>query len=256
MLEKLLEKLGLSEKDARVYLATLELGQATVQEISKKAKVVRPTTYVILEKLMSTGLVSTIIEGKKTKFVAENPQELANLLEKQRHQIEIRRKELDESMNQLQAIYNASGDKPIVRYFEGADGLVALDKYGHDKYQETDGELLSISPHDILERDFGDRRKEAVKQRVESNIKSRVIYVNDKGPIDPETNLKEKRTAIYLSRKDLPIDTTLAIYSWGVKIFYLNLEKPYGILIEDSKVAANMKHFFELAWLGAQSLKK
>jgi predicted DNA-binding transcriptional regulator len=256
MLEKLLVKLGLSEKDARVYLATLELGQATTQEISKKSNVVRPTTYLILEKLMKTGLVSTVVEGKKTKFVAENPQELANLLENQKHQIEIRRKELDESMNQLQAIYNASGDKPIVRYFEGADGLVALDKYGHDKYQVQNGEMLSISPHDILERDFGDRRKEAVRQRVASNIKSRVIYVNDNGPMDEQINLEEKRTAIYLSRKDLPIDTTFAIYSWGVKIFYLNLEKPYGILIEDPKVAINMKHFFELAWLGAQSLIK
>lgn len=42
MLERVLEKFGLSEKEAKIYLATLELGQATVQQIAKKAGLVRP----------------------------------------------------------------------------------------------------------------------------------------------------------------------------------------------------------------------
>ena len=50
--------LGLSEKEAAVYLASLELGPAPVQDISHKAKVNRATTYVMIESLMGRGLIS------------------------------------------------------------------------------------------------------------------------------------------------------------------------------------------------------
>ncbi|MBI4022921.1 hypothetical protein HY375_02040 [Candidatus Berkelbacteria bacterium] len=253
MLEKLLEKLGLSEKEAKVYLATLELGQDTVQHIAKKASVVRPTTYVILEKLMSLGLVSTVEEGKKTLFIAESPKELANLLSQQQQSIEARKQELDDSLNQLMAIYNASGDKPTVRYFEGAEGLVALDKYGQEKkVKEGKNEIFSIFPLDILERQFPERRKEAVTSRVKAGIHSRAIYTRDGGPVDEERNKQENREALYLPRTVLPIDMTLTVFPWGVKIFYLDEHKPYGILIENEAIARNMRVMLEFAWLGAK----
>jgi sugar-specific transcriptional regulator TrmB len=72
MLETLI-KLGLSEKEAAVYLATLELGEDTALNIAEKSQVNRTTTYVILEKLMKLGLASTVERGKKTVFVAEDP---------------------------------------------------------------------------------------------------------------------------------------------------------------------------------------
>ena len=43
-LDKELQKIGLSEKEAKVYLAALELGQASVQNIARKAEVNRATT--------------------------------------------------------------------------------------------------------------------------------------------------------------------------------------------------------------------
>ncbi|MCL5407433.1 MAG: helix-turn-helix domain-containing protein, partial [Patescibacteria group bacterium] len=125
----ILEKLGLSEKEAKVYLATLELAQDTVQNIAKKAGVNRPTTYFILKKLMQLGLISTLEKGKKTLFIAENPKELENLLDERVRDIERGRKELKDNMNQLLAIYNIKQGKPIVKYFEGLDGLEAMDRY-------------------------------------------------------------------------------------------------------------------------------
>jgi len=118
-----LMKLGLSEKEAKVYLAALELARDTAQNIAKKANVNRPTAYFILEKLMELGLISTLDEGKKSYFIAEDPKELKNVLARERQELDARSKELDEAMNQFTALYNAKQDKPRVRYFEGADGL-------------------------------------------------------------------------------------------------------------------------------------
>ena len=60
-----LTSLGLKDKAAAVYLASLEIGPSPVQPIAKKAKVVRATTYVVLEELMQMGLVTKYKEGKK-----------------------------------------------------------------------------------------------------------------------------------------------------------------------------------------------
>ena len=49
--EKQLKSLGFSEKEARVYLALLELGPSTTTEIARKSKINRTTGYDILESL-------------------------------------------------------------------------------------------------------------------------------------------------------------------------------------------------------------
>ena len=64
-LKKELEHLGLSDKEARVYLAALEMGPSPVQDISHKAHVNRATTYVMIESLAARGLMSTFQKGKK-----------------------------------------------------------------------------------------------------------------------------------------------------------------------------------------------
>ena len=58
MLEQDLKNLGLSEKEAIIYLASLELGPSTIQEISKKAQIKRSSTYDMIRFLMERGLMS------------------------------------------------------------------------------------------------------------------------------------------------------------------------------------------------------
>ena len=70
-LEFKLKELGLAEKEAKVFLASLELGSSAVQEIAKKAEINRATTYVIIEKLMKKGLMSSV-GGKRQKDLFPN----------------------------------------------------------------------------------------------------------------------------------------------------------------------------------------
>ena len=84
MIDKDLQAVGLQEKEAKVYLAALELGKGTAQQIAIKAELKRPTTYVIMEELMRQGLVSSFYEGKKQYFVAENPERLVDILQNQK----------------------------------------------------------------------------------------------------------------------------------------------------------------------------
>jgi sugar-specific transcriptional regulator TrmB len=252
----LLEKLGLSEKEAKVYLAALELGEDSVQNIGKKASVNRATTYVILEKLMGLGLVSTYEKDKKTVFVAQDPKELVNLLAEERRNIETREKDLKENINQLTAVYNQNRGKPIVRFFEGADGLEAMDRYGQDALKKNT-ELLYIMPIDTIEDLFPQRRKASLGERVKLGIKSKVIYTHKNGEIPGYQNKAELREGIFIPREKFPINATLSIYpEWGIKLYYFDAVNPYGVVIEGKELAQNMKLFFDLAWVGAKEITK
>ncbi len=80
MLDQQLRKIGLSDKEAKVYLAALELGKATVQEIAVKANVNRTTTYVAIEGLTEKELMSEYLENHKRFFIAEDPSKLDDIL--------------------------------------------------------------------------------------------------------------------------------------------------------------------------------
>ena len=70
---KNLEKLNLADKEAKVYLALLELGEANIQRISNKSKIKRTTVYDVIEDLKEKGLVGTSKRKKRNYFFAENP---------------------------------------------------------------------------------------------------------------------------------------------------------------------------------------
>lgn len=87
-----LKKIGLSENEAEVYIALLELGSATAQEIAAKSGIKRTTIYVQIEALMKMGLVTSfekeMSKGKapKTYFRAEDPEHLKNIVENEKRQ--------------------------------------------------------------------------------------------------------------------------------------------------------------------------
>jgi sugar-specific transcriptional regulator TrmB len=250
----LLLKLGLSEKEAKIYLATLELGRDTVQNIAKKSGIKRVTAYVILDQLVKSGIVSVETEKKKSYYKAEHPSVLEKVIDNRVSELETQRANLKSSMHQLEAIYNFRSDKPTVRFFEGADELEELDRYGHDQ-MKPGSVMMTITPHDLIQQAFPKRRKDAVNERISQGILSRAIYVSDK-EIPLEQNIKELRDGIHFTRKELPLGGTFFIYpGWGIKFFNYANKKYFGVLIQSPELADSMKEVFELAWDGAKVRK-
>ena len=84
-LVELISKLGLSQKAAKLYLASLELGEATVQDLARQAKVERTTAYYTLQELKEAGAIFETKRNKKVFFLPEMPRNLLrNTREKQR----------------------------------------------------------------------------------------------------------------------------------------------------------------------------
>src|SRR3954467_1960602 len=106
---QLLQKLGFSDNEIKVYLAALESGVASAQTIAQTAGVKRTTAYSVLSYLVNRGVINkTKIKGK-TRFVPEPPQRLLLLVKEMEEGIKA-------SLPELETIYNKSDVKPKVTY--------------------------------------------------------------------------------------------------------------------------------------------
>lgn len=121
-----LRKLGLTEKEVRVYLAGLELGPSSVQNIAQKAGLTRPTTYKIIEKLKEKRLFSETKEKKRKFFVSQSPESILGILRIQKREIEEKERELIRIIATLEDKYSKAREK--IKTFKGREGLKSLEE--------------------------------------------------------------------------------------------------------------------------------
>ncbi len=242
-----LKNLGLSENEARVYLAMMELGPSTMLEISAKASVNRPTAYVQIEALKKRGLVSTHMRGKKTVFIAEAPSQLEFMLDHELKAVEEKKSELAKVLGQLELMHAQTDSKPIVRYFEGREGIL---KMQDDLIKSTVKEVVAISAVDDLIKIFPDHPKKLSPRRVQKGIYSRFIYTSVRGAFLDDTGmLRESR---FIAPEKLPFNLDLAIYGDVVAISDLK-GSVSGISIRNKDIAKSFTALFELLWALAGS---
>lgn len=249
MLEEL-NKIGLSENEAKVYLALLEIGSATADEVAKKAGVKRPTTYVQLEELMKLGLVSSfekIIKkggAEKTFFRAEDPDHLKKIVETENIKAKERASTLANSLPKLVSLFNYAGSRPKVRFFEGKEGLQTMQD---EVIKMKSDEVLSISNADSILKIFPEHPQKHSPRRVEKGIKAKLIYTSNHGDILSSQNKKMLRETKFIPPEQFPFSCDLVIYDDVMQISTLH-EKPVGVIISDKEIATSMKALFELLW--------
>lgn len=245
-LENDLVQIGLSKKEARVYLAALELGQSAVQEISKKAQVNRTTTYIVLESLIKKGLCSTFHQDKKTFYNADSPEGLDRIFEIQKNEIINKQNTLERIFPQLKAVYNRQEDKPIVRFYEGKEGLLTMSAQLSNKKNEIVRMIYSV---DELQKVFTEKeRQEAKIARLEKSIKTKVLYTFKNG-IKSSTMDGER---IKIDEKKFPVKADIALFNGKVRMASLGGKKLTGVIIQDEAIYQTLVSLFELAWEAAK----
>lgn len=242
-----LQKLGLSDKEGAVYLASLELGPSPVQVISRKAEVNRATTYVMIEMLLQKGLMSTFDKGKKTMYTAEKPERLHRIVHNERSVVDEKESVIKRILPDLDAISDAAGERPKVSFYEGEEGLEAM--------RETIFDAKVIQMEDFIS--FDDLRhllpKEHWKKHnvrlAQKKIKGRTIYTSEQleVPSDATKHLWDFRR---IPKQQFPMHGELTVYGNRVAMIALR-GKIAGVIIESKEMATMVRSMFELAWLQA-----
>jgi HTH-type transcriptional regulator, sugar sensing transcriptional regulator len=234
---------GLSENEAKVYFAMLELGPSSVMDIAAKAGVNRPTAYAQIELLKKRGLAGTEKISGKTHFVAKSPEHLEFLINKQKSELDVRREELLAVMPELRAAFSLTGEKPVVRYFEGKEGSL---RARQEVLKCKEKFIRSIARVDNTLAIFPSKLKTGPSERLRHKIRSRFIYTSDRGPI-VESNKKLLRETKFIPLKKLPITFDFAVFDDKVK-FEILKGKRGSIIIQNKDIAQSFKNLFDFIW--------
>ena len=229
--------LGIEEKQAKVYLAALELGQASVQELAVKSGVKRTSIYNFLNEMKVRGLVSDIRRGRKVILIPENPHNLKLKAEQVA-------KSLSDVVPELMSIFNLPGNKPKISYYEGIEGLK---KIYEDTLRIPSQPLYGFMDVEEMFKVMGeDYMWNYAKRRTELGIHYQVIVKRDSYTKELLGKNKTQDREVKVVEK-LKLDTEIDIY--GDKVGIYSFRPPYaGVIIEDKAINQTMMSVWRLLW--------
>lgn len=244
---KPLIELGMKAQEARIYLAAIKLGQATVSAIAAEAGIQRTFVYGLLEEMQRDGIVSSLeIRGK----IHYSPISLDQFQKRQLAKFE----RFSAILPELKSLEKTVGDRPRVRFFEGLEGIKAALEDTLD--QPTGSKILAYATGEGAYEQMPEFMNDYLKRRVKKKITVQALAPDNAVNREHVTHDKEVlRETIVLSEDRYPFTNEIDIYGHKVAIMSLQGEL-LAIIIESESVAKTQRSIFELAWEGAKHLSK
>ncbi len=152
MLRKILQENGFTDKEATLYITLLEMGEATVGQLSVRAHLKRTTIYSVLEEMKHSGIVSV---SKRRGIIYLSPLPPRILVDRFRRASRL----AEEALPDLMALAYASPLKPRMRVLEGIEGIKnVLLEFGNSSeptkgFTDYDGmpkDLLTFMRTDVI----------------------------------------------------------------------------------------------------------
>jgi sugar-specific transcriptional regulator TrmB len=244
-----LQEFGLSEKEAKVYLALLELEVATVQEVAKCADVNRSTAYVVLEALKKRGLVSVSADKQIQKYVVSPPDRLLRIAEQDaKERLNIRHR-INAILPDLKSLYKGTKQKPRIQIFEGPENIVTSIGNSLNGKEKI---IRVYSAGSRMFRTLSEYMPVYMERRTKAGIKMFGIH-----PDDPENDLLKKLAppideSVFIPPEKYHFTADICIFD--STIIYVSHEGEYSIQIENGDLADAMKSAFDLAFEGAKNI--
>lgn len=241
----ILRSLGLLDSEVRTYLRALEHGPATVLELAKATGLSRQATYVAIQSLTGRGLMSSALHNKKRLFAAEHPDKLLAYAE--RREVELREHVGDLKRLVPELELRAGGEKPVVKVFEGKEGINAIIedmRLDHAKvtFEITD---LDAMRSVLTSEDLAPLKRESKKMK-------RFVRGLYTGEVSPKMVDSER---FVLPDKYQNFKAHVGIY--GNKLALVTFEgKMHSIIIESGALAKALHTLFELAFTSAKDFPK
>lgn len=234
-----LEGIGLSEKEAKVYLTMLELGEATVVDVSKKSGINRTTIYPIIEKLRTEGMVLQTKSKKHTFFVAEDP---SVVLINNKKKVET----FEGFVPFLQDIKGGNAKVPRVYFFDGPEGFKRIWKIiFSSKSKEY---FIATDPREML--DFvkeGYITSKIIKEKVKMGIKSRQIITSSEYAKEIIAKDKDENRESRVLAHQFRLPFTVIVVDDKVALISPRQENMI-LLIESEGFAKTYRSMFEAVW--------
>lgn len=245
----ILEKSGLTQEQAKIYLFLLSNGLSPAKLISKQTSIGRALTYKVLDQLIELGLAEKRENlGKITMFFPKHPSKIKELAEKEKTAADENISMLTKIIPSLSSNYNLLFGKPNVQFYEGIEGLNLI----YNDILEINQNISIISSPTINE----DRQevlhliKKQIEKQVVQNIKTRAITPFSEGqktstPISEDEKYLITRKIVPAEKLKIPAQ----IIIYGDKVAITNFKETIiSVLIESKYIAETFRIMFDYIW--------
>jgi HTH-type transcriptional regulator, sugar sensing transcriptional regulator len=230
----LLQEVGLTINESKIYLALLEIGQSLAGTIAEKAKIHRRNVYDSLERLIEKGLVHHIIKSNRKYYEAVSPEKILDLLKEKLNFASL-------ALPELMQKYKHSKSKQEVGVLQGMGGMKTF--FEDIIKEKRDLFAIASSGKSFFHLKFF--MLSWTKRINQLNLKIKVLWNNNTQNKEEFKNLKN------VESKTLPknFSTPTQLFLYGEKSAILIWsEEPLCILIKSKEISLGFKKYFDFMW--------
>ncbi|MFC1741697.1 TrmB family transcriptional regulator [Nanoarchaeota archaeon] len=230
---QILEDIGLTQGEIKVYLALLEQGTSPAGKILEKANIQNSVFHFCVNRLIEKGLVSYIKKGKTRLYTSADPTQF-------RTYIKDKEKQIETILPELQARQTFAEEKKGVELFEGIKGIMTLLNLLIENTKAGDEYLFF--PADIEEKN---EEIQKFYRRYDAKRKEAGLVMKCIAPARLKKLFKDRPFQMKYTEMPIPANQgicndKMVMISWG--------EKPQGVLIHSKQIIQKQKEFFNALW--------
>ena len=237
---QVLEDIGLTPAEIKVYLALLELGTVSAGPILEKSGLQNSVLHMTLHRLIDKGFISFVKEGKRNYYQAANPQHILSFIDEKRERFET-------LLPQLQTRQLLARERYEVTTFKGKRGiqelLYELLEAGGKEHHTLNSPYTSV----MLGESFWFNYH---KKRAAQGIRARLVF--NESLRNWTKTIKYTLAELRFTKKGFEPLTETIIRNDKVGII-IWAEKPIGILVHNKIIADSYDRYFEIVWEQAKA---
>jgi len=243
---QLLEEIGLTKTEIKIYLALLKLGESTTTKIVREAKIHASKVYEFLDKLVQKGLVTYVIKANKKHFTAANPTYLKEFLREKQRLIEEQKKQVDNLIPELGRLRKQKEDQFEFQVYEGLRGIKSFYEKMLSNLKKGDTSYLLGAPK------IGNEKLEGYlldwhERRQKKAVKLKAIYDTDNREYG-EVRAKMKHSQVRYFPKYISSPMWIEISKDYVGIGHIKGNNAVLFSIKDTTIARGYLDYFEIIW--------
>lgn len=237
----ILEDLGLTSAEIKVYLSLLELGSSTAGPLLEKSNLQNSVVHRALNSLIEKGLINYNLEGKRKNYQATDPENFHNFIDDKKKRFdqilpELKEKQKNITKKEVATVYKGiRGIKEVYNILVNTKGKEYLTFGGGKPCEDLMGKSWWLNLH---------------IKRITNKLPSRQVFDYTVEKLGKEINNKKLSRIRFVSKEFTQFQETVIV---GDKVaISVFTDNPYSFLITDALVAEGYRKQFEILWSKAK----
>ena len=234
-----LEELGLTQGEGRVYLGLLELGSSKAGKVIEKSRLQSSVVHNALHSLLDKGFISYVKKGKIRVYSATDPKHFIDFIDE-------KKKKFEKILPQLEAKKKILEEQNEAEVYEGFKGVRNLLLEVLDGMKKRDEWLFFSADVEGINRKIQNFYK-----RLDPKRKEKEVVVKGIAPLRMEHLFTDRIRKGFMEMRFShgPILPNMSITKGKVAMFHWG-DKPVGYLIKSEQLADKYANFFYATWNG------